>query len=139
MFLKPETGYECNRKDDQERRDIGRNGDKTQTNDLLVEYEVIEYGIQHPVQPQVDSAANRVTECLERYYRPDRTDIKEVDNLRKALAGVMRKIRSGRKCLQNSYLKLIFSGRAVYLKQCPASLSAVPAARTSGRDNGPQR
>ena len=70
---------------DEQHGDIGRNGDKTQTNDLLVEYEVIEYGIQHPVQPQVDSAANRVTECLERYYRPDRTDIKEVDNLRKAL------------------------------------------------------
>ena len=75
----PEAREEGDGELEHEGRDVGREGDETEVEDLLAEDVIVEDIVQHPLQDEVQAAASRVTEQLEAHHLAE-WRIEEVDD-----------------------------------------------------------
>ena len=79
MACHPEAREEGDGELEHEGRDVGREGDETEVEDLLAEDVIVEDIVQHPLQDEVQAAAGRITEQLEAHHLAERR-IEEVDD-----------------------------------------------------------
>ena len=79
MACHPETRQESNGKLEHEGRDMGREGNETEVEDLAFENEMIENIVQHPFQNEVQTATGRIAEQLEAHHLAERR-IEKVDD-----------------------------------------------------------
>ena len=75
----PETRHEGDGEFEHEGRDMGRESYETKIENLLVENEMVENIVQHPLQNEVQAATGRITEQFEAHHLAERR-IEEVDD-----------------------------------------------------------
>ena len=66
VFLQPEPRKERDRETDQKGCDVGRNDHDSQIDEPLVDNDVVQQCVEHPVQDQIPPSANRIAERLPR-------------------------------------------------------------------------
>ena len=79
MACHPKTRQESDGKLEHEGRDMGREGNEAEVEDLLVEDEMVKNIVQHPFQNKVQTAAGRIAEQLKAQKLAERR-IEEVDD-----------------------------------------------------------
>ena len=79
MACHPETRQEGDGKLEHEGRDMGREGDEAEVEDLTFEDEMVENIVQHPLQNKVQATASRISEQLKAHHLAERR-IEKVDD-----------------------------------------------------------
>ena len=79
MACHPKTRQEGDGKLEHEGRDMGREGNEAEVENLLVEDEMVKNIVQHPFQNKVQTAAGRIAEQLKAQKLAERR-IEEVDD-----------------------------------------------------------
>ena len=79
MSRHPKTSQESDGKLEHEGRDMGREGNETEVENLLVEDEMVKNIVQHPFQNKVQTAAGRIAEQLKAQKLAERR-IEKVDD-----------------------------------------------------------
>ena len=79
MPCHPEAREESDGKLEHESRNVGRESDEAEVEHMLVEDEMVENIVQHPLQNEVQAATGRITEQLEAHHLAERR-IEEVDD-----------------------------------------------------------